>query len=137
MKVDPSRGGTGIKLKTNSAILRVIALAMISSEFGTIRARTKPTPVATRAMARLERGPAAVMIISSLIRVFGLGSDISTGFPHPSRAMPMEPPKMSGPKMISKGKKTVPSRSMWASGLRVTLPWCAGSGSPLLSAAKA
>ena len=62
--------------------------------------------VATRAMSKLDSGPAMVIKISSLLRVLGLGSDILTGFPQPKIANPGDA------NIIIKGSRIVPIGSM-------------------------
>lgn len=87
------------------------------------------------ARRRLERGPAAVMRTSSLVRVLGLGREMGTGLPQPIRAIP--PPMKMGMKIMMRGRMMVPKRSIWARGLRETLSRARGRGSPSLSAMKA
>ena len=79
-------------------------------------------------MARLERGPAKVIKISSLFLFSLLGREICTGFPQPNIAKPGET------KIMKSGRIIVPIRSMCDRGSRVNPPCFLGRGSPSLAA---
>jgi hypothetical protein len=107
---DPSKGGIGMRLNTkrtqfNSTIIWKRSSPL--SETGKPKEiQVEKNNVATKAMSKLDKGPAMVIKTSSLFRVLGLGSDILTGFPHPKIANPGET------KIMIKGRTIVPIGSI-------------------------
>lgn len=129
---EPSRGGMGMRLNTKRTQFNMTIVLYKLSTLGEIgrpaATQMVKNKVASKAMSKFDKGPAMVIKMSSLLRVFGLGSEILTGFPQPNIA------KIWAPKIIIKGSRIVPMGSMWARGSRVTRPSARGSGSPSLSA---
>ncbi|KKT82977.1 MAG: hypothetical protein UW80_C0025G0010 [Microgenomates group bacterium GW2011_GWC1_44_9] len=86
------------------------------------------------ARSRLLMGPAMEMMPASLLGFFRLKGSKGVGFPQPKTKLV---PEILEKMIRLRGRSTVPIGSMWAKGLRVSLPAARGVGSPNLSAAKA
>ena len=87
--------------------------------------------IVINAKEKFDSGSPREIRRSSLFLVLGLGREIRTGFPHPKIAKP------GFNNIMMKGKSKVPMGSKWALGYRVSHHSFLGSGSPILSGAKA
>ena len=106
--LEPSRGGIGIKLNTNSTKFKtvkytkkIISMLVLASKTGTNNLKATKEITATN---KLERGPAMATIAGPNLGYFKLYGLKGTGFAHPKAA-----PIVTN---INKGTMIVPTKSM-------------------------
>lgn len=127
--LEPSRGGTGTKLKTARTILiRTTSLMTIKKELGrsVISSETRIITANIKAIHRFEKGPAKATIASPHLLFFKLYGLYGTGLAHP---------KIKPEKLVRIGTMTEPTGSMCLMGFKVSLPSYFAVRSPRKSAA--
>jgi len=121
--LEPSKGGTGIRLNTaKTKFMRIANLRSSQIQNGKFIFKIK---LKIKARIIFAKGPATPTKIISLLGFLKLRKFIGTGFAQP---------KMTFESKINKdnGKITVPNRSICAKGLNVSLPCIFAVGSPSL-----
>ena len=125
--LDPSRGGTGIRLRNPNARLNLTKMRRAEAISGTEVPITLRSRAPINASPKLVRGPARATSAISFLPSRSISGLTGTGFAAPNTKGEPENIKRSGTATLIIG-------SMWGRGLRVRRPAIRAVGSPNFSA---